>query len=183
MTVEPGTYEIGPANGRLVLRTYRQGMAAKAGHDLVLEARSWQGEVTVPTDQSAEPSVTAQVDLRELHVVQGTGGVKPLSEGDKEEIRRAMTKPLQTDRHPTAQFASSHVETEGDHAALDGTLLLAGANAPVRLEVEQSADGKLRATTTITQSRWGIKPYSGFFGALKLKDDVELELELSLGGS
>lgn len=181
MTIEPGTYGIGPANGRLLLRTYRQGMAAKAGHDLVLEARSWQGEVAVPEEPGAEPSVTAQVDLRELHVIQGTGGVKPLSEGDKEEIRRAMTKPLQTDRHPTAQFASSRVELEGDRATIDGTLSLAGRTEPVRLAVEQAPDGGVRATTTITQSRWGVKPYSGFFGALKLKDDVELEVELSLG--
>jgi hypothetical protein len=30
------------------------------------------------------------------------------------------------------------------------------------------------------QSRWGIKPYSAFFGALKLRDAVDIEVEATL---
>jgi len=29
----------------------------------------------------------------------------------------------------------------------------------------------------VTQSTWGIKPYSALFGALKVKDEVEVGLE------
>ena len=42
-----GDFDIGPSNGRLRLRTYRQGLAAKAGHDLVLQAAEWHGRVHV----------------------------------------------------------------------------------------------------------------------------------------
>jgi polyisoprenoid-binding protein YceI len=36
-------------------------------------------------------------------------------------------------------------------------------------------------STTISQSDWGIKPYSALFGALKVNDDITVEVEGSLG--
>jgi hypothetical protein len=32
----------------------------------------------------------------------------------------------------------------------------------------------------VPQSAFGIKPYSGFFGALKLRDEVTVEFDLDL---
>ena len=40
---------------------------------------------------------------------------------------------------------------------------------------------RYRATTVVTQSAYGIKPYSAFLGALKVRDDVEVEIEVDLG--
>jgi hypothetical protein len=33
---------------------------------------------------------------------------------------------------------------------------------------------------TLAQTGFGIKPYTGFFGALKLKDEVVVEFEVDL---
>ena len=35
----------------------------------------------------------------------------------------------------------------------------------------------MRATISVVQTRWGIKPYRGFMGALKVRDDVEIVLD------
>ncbi len=35
----------------------------------------------------------------------------------------------------------------------------------------------LSGTAVVTQSDWGMKPYSALFGALKVKDEVEVVLE------
>jgi len=32
----------------------------------------------------------------------------------------------------------------------------------------------------VKQSEWGIKPYSAFLGALRLKDEVEVQFEAKL---
>ncbi len=42
-------------------------------------------------------------------------------------------------------------------------------------------DGLLSATAVVTQSDWGMKPYSALFGALKVADEVEVSLEGRLG--
>ena len=54
-----------------------------------------------------------------------------------------------------------------------------GRTKPVRIGATLDGD-RVRGGVTVTQSRWGIKPYSAFFGALRLADDVEIEFDLTL---
>lgn len=182
MSPAPGEQKIGPPSSTLRLRTYRQGLAAKAGHDLVLEATAWSGTVVVPAEGDVSPSVTVEVDLRSLRVVEGTGGVKPLTDGDKEEIRKTMQKPLRTADHPTATFRSTEVRVEGDRATLRGELSLAGQTHPLEIQARREGDGPVVGHAEVVQSEWGIKPYSGFLGALKLRDAVELDVSVPLSG-
>ena len=195
-----GDLDIGPSNGHLRLRTSRQGLAAKAGHDLVLEAAEWHGRVHLPSDAggsaSAEPDVepdvaanvaaevevAVEVDLRRLEVREGTGGVKPLSDKDRADIAKAMQQQLRVDAHPVATFRSSSVRVEGDRATVEGELSIAGQSHPVELHVRREADGTISGAAQIVQSAWGIKPYTGFFGALKLRDAVDVEVVLQLPG-
>ena len=53
-------------------------------------------------------------------------------------------------------------------------------NRPTRLQVTEPQPGKYRGSATIQQTAFGIKPYSGFFGALKLRDEVGVEFEVDL---
>jgi hypothetical protein len=195
-----GELDIGPSGGHLRLRTYRQGLAAKVGHDLVLEAAEWHGRLHLPSAAGGSPSAEAQpggsplaeaevhgeievaveVDLRRLEVREGTGGVKPLTDKDKADIVKAMRQPLRIGAQPVATFRSSSVRVEGDRATVAGELFIAGQSHPVELDVRREADGTISGTTQILQSAWGIKPYSGFFGALKLRDAVDVEFAFRL---
>ena len=189
-----GDPDVGPSNGHLRVRTYRQGLAAKAGHDLVLEAAEWHGRVHVLSEADGSASVAAEIeveidveieveiDLRRLEVREGTGGVKPLTERDRADIRKAMRQPLGIDAQPIATFRSSSVRVEGERATVEGELSIAGQSHPVELDVRREADGTISGSTQIVQSAWGIKPYAGFFGALKLRDAVDVEFVLQLPG-
>jgi hypothetical protein len=42
------------------------------------------------------------------------------------------------------------------------------------------SDGRLTGSMTIVQSQFGIKPFSAMMGALKVKDEVEINLEVAL---
>ena len=42
-----GNFRLGPDNGRVVLKTGRQGIAARAGHDLTIEVTRWSAQVDV----------------------------------------------------------------------------------------------------------------------------------------
>lgn len=39
--------------------------------------------------------------------------------------------------------------------------------------------GLLRGWATVTQSAWGIKPYTTFLGALRLAEEVRVEFEVA----
>ena len=47
----------------------------------------------------------------------------------------------------------------------------------------EPAPGRYRGTARVVQSAFGIKPYVGFFGALKLNDEVTVEFEVTLPSS
>lgn len=179
MAIQPGRHQIGPDNGRITLLTSRDGLVAQAGHDLTIDATRWSGELVVGADLSPA-SLEVSVDLGALVVRQGTGGVKPLTDRDKREIAVTARKVLAADRYPDATFTATSFEPSGDGGAITGTLGLAGRSRTERLEVTPTTPAHYRATTTIRQTDFGIKPYSAFLGALKVSDAVKVEVELDL---
>lgn len=186
MTVPAGSYPIGPANGRLLLRTYRTGLAARVGHDLVIEAAAWRGSVTVPETGPGQAEVRVVVDMAALRVRDGTGGVVALAERDIREIESNLRKVLRVDTCPAATFVSTQVRSAQlaggvVQGVVQGLLTLAGASAPLELAVTLTGDATARATGSVVQTRWGIKPYTAMLGALKLRDAVDVEAEVRIG--
>ena len=176
-----GKFRLGPDNGRVILRTSRAGLAALAGHDLTLEVTRWSAEVEVPDEEAGgatAATVTAELDLGSLSVREGTGGAKPLTDRDRGEIKKTMGGIIGTG---TASFTSSRIVRVGrTGGAIEGTFTLNGQSEPVRLQVSEPAPGRYRGTAQVVQSALGIKPYVGFFGALKLRDEVGVEFEVDL---
>jgi polyisoprenoid-binding protein YceI len=178
-----GTYELGPGDGRVLVKTGREGLAARVGHDLTLEITQWSAKVTVPAadDTSDATIVTADLDLGSLTVREGTGGAKPLSDKDRGDIQKQARKILGSSS--SARFQSTRVfesASASGGGAVSGTLTLNGVTRPSRLTVTGEGPGKYRGSTSIKQSEFGITPYSGFFGALKLRDEVTVEFEVTL---
>jgi polyisoprenoid-binding protein YceI len=179
MIVTSGHFQIGPSNGRLLMRTYRRGIAQSVGHDLVIEMTGWSGDLTVAEDLAAS-TVSATIEMGSMTVLEGTGGVKPLTDKDKEDIVQEARKHLNTGKNPEATFVSTTVTDSGDSVSVAGTFTLRGTSGPVTLALTDAGGGAYKATTTIAQSTFGVKPFSAFLGALKLKDEIELEIEFTL---
>jgi polyisoprenoid-binding protein YceI len=63
---------------------------------------------------------------------------------------------------------------------VDGELTLLGETRPIAFDVAITGEGGLTAVAVVKQTEWGMKPYTGLFGALKVVDEVEVGLEASL---
>ena len=176
-----GSFQLGPDSGRVLIRTSRAGLAAKAGHDLVLEMTRWSAQVEIPPAESGgltAATVSAQLDLGSLTVREGTGGARPLTDSDRRDIAATMRGIL---GDGTASFDSSRIIRSGAGGAIEGTLTLGGKSQQARLQLTEPKPGTYRGAARVTQTGFGIKPYSGFFGALKLRDEVSVEVEADLG--
>jgi polyisoprenoid-binding protein YceI len=169
----PGVYELDPENATLSVRTGRIGAAAVAGHDLLLHVTSWHATLEVG-DAAA---VAAEIDASSLRVQYGTGGMQPLGDDDKANIEQTIDDEILKRRSIT--FRSTSVEADGDALHVWGELTLAGRMRPIAFDVDTGADGRLDAKVVLTQSQWGIKPYTALFGALKVADQVEITLDAS----
>jgi polyisoprenoid-binding protein YceI len=174
MAIQAGTYKLGPDNSNLRVKTGRGGAAAKAGHDLTIDVTSWDATLTVGDSSSLE----LNADSTSLEVLKGEGGMQALGDDDKADIKKTIDKDIL--KTSDIQFRSSDVETTDSGLKVSGDLTIAGKSQPVSFDVSAGDDGALSASTTVTQSDWGIKPYSALFGALKVKDDVEVTLDCKL---
>jgi YceI-like domain len=161
----------GPDNGSLKIRTRRTGGAAKAGHDLVIEVESWQATL----DPEAQPALTLVADSRTLRVLDGTGGIKSLSDGDKADIKKTIDKEVL--KGCAIEFRSSEVQKTAGGLSVRGELTLNGKQAPVTFDLTTADDGHVAGIAKVAQTAFGMKPYSALFGALKVADEVDIEID------
>ncbi len=177
MALPVGTHRLGPDEGTISLRTGRNGAAAKAGHDLLIRPETW--EATIAVDGAGETTVAVDVDGGSLRVIEGSGGMMPLSDDHKREISSTIDDKILKRRPIT--FRSTRVAPGADGALhVEGELTILDVARPVALEVTLGDDGALAGAFVIAQSDWGITPYSTLFGTLKVNDEVAIAIDARL---
>lgn len=176
MPLRDGSHVLSSQDGSLAIHTFREGVAQKVGHDLIIEVARWQATVEVQDGQLSEVSLEA--DTQSLEVREGIGGLKPLTDKDRREILGNVDDKIL--RRQPVSFRSSSVRHAEGRVSLAGDLTLAGTTRPASFDVDLSHDGRLNGTLSVTQSEWGIKPYRGLMGALKVRDAVDIVLDVAL---
>lgn len=179
MALATGIHHLGPDSASLQVKTYREGMAAKVGHDLVIDVTRWEATVDIAGD-AASARVELSADSRSLEVREGSGGVKPLTDKDRSEIHKNIDDKVLLEQPIT--FRSSAVRlVHGDgHLTVEGDLTMAGSTRPVSAHLNVGADGHVGGTIRLVQSDWGIRPYRGLMGALKVRDELEILIDARL---
>jgi polyisoprenoid-binding protein YceI len=175
MAPAEGTHSLGPDNATLHVKTYREGMAAKVGHDLVIEVTRWDATVDL-----AGGSITLRADPRSLEVREGVRGVKPLSDKDRDEIRHTIDDKILRGQPIEFRSTTARQDPASASLAVEGELTMAGTTRPVSARMDVAADGHATGTIPLTQSAWGIKPYRGLMGALKVRDELDIVLDARL---
>ena len=177
MGIPPGTHTFGPENGTLWVKTGRGGAAAAAGHDLLIQVTGWEATLEVG---EAETSVVLEVDPKSLRVHEGVGGMQPLGDLDKQEIEQTIDNEIL--KGSEIGFRSTAVDTAADgRLGVQGELTLGGTARALSFELLVDDQGAVNGSIVVTQSEWGIEPYSTLFGALKVNDEVEIVVNAALG--
>lgn len=175
MATQAGTHRLGPANALLWVRTGRGGAAAKAGHDLVISVTTWEATLVLG-EAAAATSVELTADGTSLRVTRGSGGLQPLGGEDKDNIHQTIDDEVL--ERQDVKFRSTGAKDAGEGAInVSGDLTIVGTTRPIDFDLVIGEDGMIGASVVVTQSTWGIKPYSALFGALKVSDEVEVVLD------
>jgi polyisoprenoid-binding protein YceI len=175
--MQAGIYRLGPEHGTLSVRTGRTGAAAKAGHDLLIDVTVWEATVEVGGDP-ADTRVELTAHAGSLRVREGTGGMQALGDDDKADIQKTIDAEVLKGQAIVFRSTTVHPLDSGLH--VQGELTLAGATGRVAFELAVDGDSRLNAVAVVTQTDFGMKPYSTLFGALKVADDVEVRLDAAL---
>jgi hypothetical protein len=145
-------------DGTLQVRTYREGLAQKVGHDLIIDVGQWEAAVQIGEDGTLS-AVRLEADLRSLQVHGGLHGIKRLTDKDRADIRKTINEKILGER--PIVFRSTAVEPGNGALTVHGELELAGTTRPARFELIAATDGGVRGTLPVTQSEWGSSPIEG----------------------
>src|SRR5436190_20604907 len=172
------TYVLGPECGTLTIRTGKAGAASKAGYNLRMEVTDWRATL----DLGDQPGLFLSADPRSLRVIEGSGGVMPLGDEEKEAIVKAIDDDVLKGR--PIEFSSSRVDL-GPSGRIDveGELQLFDRRRPVAFALTLGDDGHLEGSANVKHSDFGVKPYSALFGTLKVADDVEVAVDATTTSS
>ena len=182
MSLQPGTHRLGPDDGTLALRTGRTGVAAKAGHDLLIHVTKWDATIEVGADVSIE----LDVDGGSLVVQEGSGGIQALGDDDKVNIKKTIDDEILKRQPITFRSTQVFPATTGSGLRVEGDLTLLGATHQIAFDLplgDDGALGTLGTRVTVKQTDWGIKPYSTLFGTLKVADEVEVRIDVRVPAS
>jgi polyisoprenoid-binding protein YceI len=179
MALSTGTHRFGPDNASLQVKTYREGVAARAGHDLIIEVTRWDATVEV-ADEPAGWTIELNADPRSLEVREGLRGVKPLTDKDRVEIRKNIDAKVLGGRPIRFRSSDVRIVDDGRRLTVEGELSMAGSARPLTVQLTVEDGGAVRGRIPLTQSDWGIKPYRGLMGALKVRDDVDVVIDANL---
>ncbi|MEX2291497.1 MAG: YceI family protein [Mycobacteriales bacterium] len=175
------TVTIGPENGRLTLHTGVEGRAAKAGHALTIRMSDWSGTVTL---EGSEPiAVSFRTSVASLEVISGEGGVKPLTDKDRQTIESSALDTLSAAKHPDVTFVSRTISGRAGGYDVQGELLIAGTTSAVTaaLDVQRAAgQATVETTVPVVQTEFGLKPYTGLMGGLRVRDRVDVRLSFTV---
>lgn len=168
---------LGPTEARCRIYTKKEGLLSAVAHDLELECQRFRIEL-----DEAAGQVEATFEARSLKVVTALvdgHASSALSASDRQKIEQNILKDvLHADRHPQIHFRASQVVGEGDRRTLTGMLELHGQSRSLSLVAER-VGSKWQTRATLHQPDFGIVPYSAMFGALKIKPEVVVVLEVS----
>lgn len=161
--------------------TFKEGLLSAVAHDLELEVGRFS--IAWNDDRSKLDASFDAGSIRVLHaMVNGRAAPEVLSARDREKIERNIAEDvLRIARHPRVEvegtLAWDEAASAEPRARFDGTLRLVGCARPLRLDITHR-DGVWRAETSIHQPDFGITPYSAMLGALKIRADVRVVVEV-----
>lgn len=160
---------------RLEVKTGRAGLFGFAGHDHIIRARAFSGELTfVPADPArSRLLVVVPADSLEVLTPPDTAEIRQVTEAMREEV-------LHVDRFPEITFASREVKPIDGGYRVVGALTMHGTTreVPVDFRVKFAGD-TLRADAgfSVKQTDFGIEPYSGGpLGTVKVADKVTFRI-------
>ena len=179
MTVATGSYKLGPDRFRLQVKTYREGVAAKVGHDLVIDVTRWEATVDIAADR-ARSSVELSADSRSMEVREGVRGVKPLTDKDRSEIRRNIDEKVLHGQPITFRSTAVRLVDGDSRLVVEGELTISRSTRPITAQLDIDGEGRVSGTIPLAQTSWGIKPYRGLMGALKVRDELEIVIAARL---
>ncbi|MDH4131177.1 MAG: YceI family protein [Gemmatimonadota bacterium] len=170
-----GTYRL-LSLSRLEVKTGKAGLFGFAGHEHLIRASAFDGEVLCVPGRPGATVIRIRIPTDSLQV---------LTPPHTQEIRKVTASMrddvMQVVQYPEIVFVSKSVAQDGGHYQVTADLTMHGQTRTVKVLVDAAFTGdtlKARSSFTVRQSDSGIRPYRGGpAGSVRVADEVEFPIE------
>lgn len=186
-------YTVQKANSHLLAVTGKTGLFSFAAHDHAVMATQWTAAVNLNPQQLSQSGVTVSIPVSAL-VIDSDEARKAAGLGsgpgpdDVRKIQQRMLGPeiLDAQRFPTIEFRSSQVRVVSpEKLEVTGELTLHGKSKTIKVQVNYAPAAQggylFKAEFPIRQTDFDLKPESVAGGTVKVKDEVKIRVQLSVG--
>ena len=177
-------YSIDLQKSKIEIQVAREGFFKAFGHDHLVSAPQFSGEIRMDRAKLEQSSVNLTIDAKSLTVVDPGESAK-----DRKEVQNTMLgeEVLDVARYPQIQFSSSSVRVVSGKKDLyqlqvEGALTLHGAKKPVtlpvRLQIGEDNTLSAYAEVSLLQTDFGISPIKVAGGTVRVKDKLKLAFHI-----
>jgi polyisoprenoid-binding protein YceI len=177
-------YSIDTQKSKIEIQVARDGFLKAFGHDHLVSARQFAGEVQLDSAKIENSSVSFIVEAASLTVIDPGE-----SEKDRKEVQTTMLgeQVLDASRYPQIKFSSSKVKSVSSKNGIfalqvEGTLNLHGVAKPVtilvRVQTQEDATLAADAEVSLLQSDFGITPIKVGGGTVRVRDKLKLTFHI-----
>ncbi len=158
--------------------TYKEGLLSGLAHDLRINVTSFFIDLG-----GADHFISACFDTRSLRVdcamVNGRERPDILSLRDREDIdKNIIREVLQTETYPEILLLSSSVKSQEADYFVAGELVLRGLTRELSFVVRKENESQHVVDVSLHLPDFGIKPFSALFGAIRIKPDILVHIEI-----
>jgi len=158
--------------------TYKEGVLSGLAHDLRINVTSFSIDFG-----GADRFISARFDTRSLRVdcAMEDGRERPdlLSQRDKDDINSNIIREvLQTDTFPEILLISSAIKKQGADYLVAGRLVMHGQTREISFNVRKENQSRYVVDFNLHLPDFGITPFSALFGAIRIKPDVLVHIEI-----
>jgi polyisoprenoid-binding protein YceI len=176
------TYTIDLSQSRVTATLTQEGFIARRYPTHRVEVKNFSGKIEVSERDETRIAVEVESETKSL-----TNIDEGMTEFERKEFHNVLNNlVLESDKFPKIKFVSASVSDarksgETRTFTLNGDLTMRDTTKKVSFPVAVTiAKDQLRATgeASLKQSDYGIKPYSGKLGLIKIGDDVKINFEI-----
>jgi polyisoprenoid-binding protein YceI len=182
-------YQVVGSDSLLIVRVYRGGTLARAGHNHIVASHDLAGTVYVAKDlprssfELEVPVAQLTVDEAELRAAQGADFAADVPDSAKEGTRRNMlgAAVLDAEHYPRITLRSENIDVDGNQLTTRVEVRIRDQVRSISVPVSYtvSSNGLLaEGALPLKQTALGLAPFTALLGALAVQDEMQLQFRV-----
>jgi polyisoprenoid-binding protein YceI len=182
-------YEVVGSESLLIVRVYRGGTLARAGHNHIVASHALAGTVYVAKDLAHSsfelevPVAELTVDEAELRAAEGADFAADVPDTARDGTRRNMlgAAVLDAEHYPQISLRSENFDVNGDYLTTQVEVRLRDQVRTFTLAVSYTLNSNellAQGELPLKQTDLGLAPFTALLGALQVQDEMQLQFRI-----